>query len=202
MHVNQELLRDAPDYSSRAASASASKNAPIVAASENSPIVAEINERSFRDPLTQLPNTDALECEPTVFGLSRSVLVIAVDELSQVNGKLGRVGGDELLIEVARRLTRLSGDGDVVARLDGAEFAILLDDADGRRIGARVRRVTSALQPPIMVGHSAVTVRFRIGTASISASSRSVASLLHAADPPLVPIGPPASEAEHSSHWS
>jgi diguanylate cyclase len=146
------------------------------------PIAAGPRERRLRDPLTRLPTGDALGCELTVSGLARSVLVIAVDDLSHVNGALGRDGGDDLLIEVARRLSGLSGACDVVARLDGPEFAILLDDSDGRRVAARAQRVTTALLPPIMFGDTAVTPRFRIGTASSSSDKDTVASLVHNAD--------------------
>jgi diguanylate cyclase len=156
--------------------------AEVTSILKNVPIGTGPRMRSFRDPLTQLPTGHALGCEPGVSGLSRSVLVVAVDHLSRVNGALGRVGGDELLIEVARRLTELSGDGDVVARLDGAEFAILLDDCDGRRVAARAQRVASAMLPPIMFGQMAITPHFSIGTASNSAGTQSVSSLLHNAD--------------------
>jgi predicted signal transduction protein with EAL and GGDEF domain len=114
-----------------------------------------------------------------------------------VNDALGRDGGDRLLIEVASRLTGLSSDGDVVARLDGAEFAILLDDFDGRRVGARARRVTSALLPPIMLGQTSVTPNFSIGTAADPAGTQSMTSLLHNAD-----LAAHANRANGTEHWT
>ncbi len=161
------------------------------------PIAAEMRERSFHDPLTRLPTGDSLIYEPSEAGVARSLLVVAVDHLSQVNGALGRDGGDRLLIEVARRLTGLSSDGDVVARLDGAEFAILLDDFDGRRVGARARRVTSALLPPIMLGQTAVAANFSIGTAADPAGTQSMKALLHNAD-----LAAHANRANGTEHWT
>jgi diguanylate cyclase (GGDEF)-like protein len=187
---SQNILSGAADYSSRAAWSSALQDAPIgvgvrdtdwrVTATRQTS--AELREGSLRDPLTRLPTGDWLRCEPGMFGVARSMLVIAVDHLAQVNRALGRDRGDQLLIEVARRLTGLSGDGDVVARLDGAEFAILLDDSDGRRVDARARRVTSAMLAPIMLGQTAVTPSFSIGTAADSAGTQSMVMLLHKAD--------------------
>ena len=69
-----------------------------------------------------------------------SVLVLDLDEFKTINDGLGHGAGDEILIEVARRLTSVVRETDTVARLGGDEFAILMPDAtedDALRVAER-----------------------------------------------------------------
>src|SRR5437016_2491763 len=91
---------------------------------------------AFHDSLTGLPNRalflDRLEhrlaLEKRRPRTSFSVLVLDIDRFKMINDSLGHVHGDQLLIEVGRRLQVALRPADTVARLSGDEFIILLED--------------------------------------------------------------------------
>jgi diguanylate cyclase (GGDEF)-like protein/PAS domain S-box-containing protein len=102
--------------------------------SEQTQLELELNRRAFHDSLSGLANRalfhdrlahSVLQREPTATPLA--VLFIDLDRFKEVNDALGHAYGDELLVEVARRLTDVVRPGDTVARLGGDEFGVLLE---------------------------------------------------------------------------
>ena len=92
-----------------------------------------------------------------------SVLVLDLDEFKTINDGLGHSAGDEILVEVARRITSVVRETDTVARLGGDEFAILMPDAtedDALRVAERALK---ELQSPLTVGDRAVWAGASIG---------------------------------------
>ena len=94
-----------------------------------------IRELAFNDPLTGLPNRrlflDRLEHQLAVSSRTHrpgAVLFLDMDRFKAINDTLGHAVGDQLLIEVARRLRRNVRESDTVARLGGDEFVVMLDD--------------------------------------------------------------------------
>ena len=90
---------------------------------------------AFYDPLTQLPNRrliiDRLRHAMTTSlrnGHYGALLFLDMDHFKTVNDTQGHAVGDQLLIELARRLQQCVRDGDTVARLGGDEFVVLLED--------------------------------------------------------------------------
>jgi diguanylate cyclase (GGDEF)-like protein/PAS domain S-box-containing protein len=95
----------------------------------------EINRLAFFDPLTELPNRRKLnERLARVLSviprshLHGALLFVDLDKFKAINDTKGHAAGDELLIEVANRLQRSIRDGDMVARVGGDEFVVLLSD--------------------------------------------------------------------------
>ena len=91
---------------------------------------------AMHDTLTGLPNRKLFMEKLTVVGklaaqqegYRYALLFLDVDRFKLINDSLGPAAGDELLVEVSRRLRRAVRPGDAIARLGGDEFAVLLDD--------------------------------------------------------------------------
>jgi diguanylate cyclase (GGDEF)-like protein len=73
---------------------------------------------------------------------SFAVLFVDLNQFKKVNDQLGHDVGDQVLIETARRLETLVGASDLVARLSGDEFAILLDSVHGQAELEKIRMNT------------------------------------------------------------
>lgn len=121
----------------------------------------ELVQRATHDPLTGLPNRALFEdriAHATAArkrrGGSFSVLALDLDQFKSVNDMLGHHAGDELLVEVGRRLMTVLREQDMVARLGGDELALLVEDADEASAEIVVRRIGEALEPSfVMQGH-------------------------------------------------
>ena len=94
----------------------------------------QIERLAFNDPLTDLPNRRLLldRLHQTIVGTMRSglhaaLMFLDLDHFKRLNDTLGHDVGDELLKQVATRLTLCVREGDTVARLGGDEFVVLLD---------------------------------------------------------------------------
>ena len=103
------------------------------------------------DALTGLGNrvawTDALEAEAarrSRYGRPIVVMTMDVDELKRANDRFGHVGGDELLTATASILRSNLRDSDVVARIGGDEFGILLPETQPDVMPALVGRIPQA----------------------------------------------------------
>ncbi|WP_442542469.1 putative bifunctional diguanylate cyclase/phosphodiesterase [Arthrobacter sp. KN11-1C] len=114
----------------------------------------ELKLLAFRDHLTGLANR-ALFRDRLEYALASSdrrgihVLLLDLDDFKEVNDVLGHQAGDEMLIEVGRRLLPCVGPGDTVARLGGDEFVILLTSTpDPAPVAARL---VDALNVPFIL---------------------------------------------------
>ncbi|MGO8760274.1 MAG: EAL domain-containing protein [Terracidiphilus sp.] len=118
---------------------------------------------SLEDPLTKLPNrrlflrhlAQTLQIAKATPDYHCAVLFLDIDRFKIINDSLGHIAGDELLVEMAKRLRSSLreagcsfGKRDLIARLGGDEFAILLDGVrnsdDAVRVSKRIRDVLSA----------------------------------------------------------
>jgi diguanylate cyclase (GGDEF)-like protein/PAS domain S-box-containing protein len=151
---------------------------------------AEIRFLAHHDALTKLSNR-------TAFGLALdrqlgehardqtpfALLGIDLDRFKAVNDTLGHPLGDKLLQRVAQRLRAAVREGDVVARIGGDEFSILLagpvtpEDAD-----ALARRVVEMIHRPFIIDGEVVTVGASVGVALVPQDGRNVVALMKCAD--------------------
>jgi diguanylate cyclase (GGDEF)-like protein len=99
---------------------------------DNAQLVGRLQHEAMHDALTGLPNRSLFNRDIDTalrqrkVGQKIAVLLMDLDRFKDVNDTLGHHHGDQLLIEVGRRLRAASVEGSTVARLGGDEFAILL----------------------------------------------------------------------------
>src|SRR3954454_16229123 len=101
----------------------------------------ELERMAYTDHLTALPNRAMLFQEmATPSDDGRCLLVLDLDGFKAVNDVAGHEAGDQLLVEVARRLNTVVRDDDLVARLGGDEFAVLVTGslAEAEEVAQRV----------------------------------------------------------------
>jgi diguanylate cyclase (GGDEF)-like protein len=114
------------------------------------------------------------------------VLCLDLDGFKQVNDTLGHAYGDRTLVEVAKLLRAGARDTDVVARVGGDEFLILLADLDVQEAPALAetvtRRVRELLADPLPVDAVEVRIDVCVGAAVYPTDSREAEGLLAAAD--------------------
>ncbi|MDX6681668.1 MAG: diguanylate cyclase [Solirubrobacteraceae bacterium] len=123
------------------------------------------------DPLTGLPNRRlfeqllrSAEARAERGGRNGAVLVVDLDGFKAVNDAFGHVAGDGVLREVARRLSAVVRAGDVVARVGGDEFALLLsDDVGAARV---VDAIAEAFSEPVLAGSQRCQIGASVGWAT------------------------------------
>ncbi|WP_052665897.1 putative bifunctional diguanylate cyclase/phosphodiesterase [Nitriliruptor alkaliphilus] len=115
-----------------------------------------LQHQALHDPLTDLPNRSLL-LDRLQVALARTdrgsgsvgVIFLDLDRFKLINDSLGHAIGDELLVEVAHRLTALVRPGDTVARLGGDEFVIVIDQVpDDATAQLATRRLLAAFGDP------------------------------------------------------
>ena len=115
-----------------------------------------------------------------------SVLMIDVDHFKAVNDGYGHAVGDEALVAVANACREGKRNSDIVGRLGGEEFAMLLPETDlyqGRIVAERIRKRIAA--GVLMPGGAELRVTASIGLAAASVSMSGFEALLHSADQAL-----------------
>lgn len=99
-----------------------------------------------------------------------AVIYVDLDLFKPVNDEFGHLVGDELLVEVARRIEDVVRPTDVVARLGGDEFAVLCTDAPGEDVLRRIgERLIEALRQPVRTTAGVITIGASVGMAMADA---------------------------------
>ena len=147
--------------------------------SERLRLEAEIEYRAFYDSVTGLPNRALLldrirqalrRCERD--GGVVAVALLDVDDFKAVNDGLGHSAGDELLVQIARRLGETLRDVDTAARLGGDEFALVLEGFEsGAQADVVIDRVLDVLRKPVVVEGRELTISASVGVTTASTSS-------------------------------
>ena len=137
---------------------------------------AELEQKGFYDPLTQVPNramfdkrVERLVARTRHLGASSPLFAVAwldLDRFKCINESLGHGAGDELLVRTARRIEACLRPGDVLARVVGDQFTILLDDLHSESDAVRVaERIQNAMALPLTVVGTEVFTSVSIGIA-------------------------------------
>ncbi len=110
---------------------------------ENARHYEQERRKSQRDQLTGLYNyrylveyIDEYVADQEAKGIheSFSVIILDLDSFKKINDTYGHESGNEVLVELARRLERLIGDNGIIARYGGEEFTVLIKDKEHERV--------------------------------------------------------------------
>ena len=154
----------------------------------------DMSELAHTDPLTGLFNRRILaenlarQIEEEDHERTFTVALLDLDAFKPVNDRFGHAVGDQLLVEVARRLRQTCGKNGIVARMGGDEFAILLSPDSTISDAACADHFLAALVPPCVVQEHIIRVRASIGIATWPIDGATANSLLEAADKQLYAV--------------
>ena len=145
-----------------------------------------LRSEMLRDSLTGLPNrfafnerVEAVMSEPGFSDQSHAVLAVDMTRFSRVNECMGAIAGDELLITFARRLVSALRPSDMLARISGDEFGVLLRLDRGLSDAMRAaERIKAVLTLPFRLSELEIRVDCAIGCAILNKSVTSADEVL------------------------
>lgn len=168
--------------------------------------LGDMEDKARRDPLTGLPNRRGLDLwmREALARCDReedrglAFLVMDLDGFKRANDSLGHAAGDAVLVDVARRLHRLSRANDLVARLGGDEFLMVMEIKGPPDLSAVTmvgERLIHALNAPIDTPAGEVQIGCSIGSAFWPWDADTPVSTMRKADEALY-----VSKAEGKNH--
>jgi diguanylate cyclase (GGDEF)-like protein/PAS domain S-box-containing protein len=139
------------------------------------------------DPLTDLPNRVLLNerlakalSAADIAPASVGVLFIDLDDFKLVNDSLGHIVGDQLLVQVGRRIAGTLRAGDLPVRLGGDEFAVVAALDTAKSAEQLAARLTQVLGSPFVVAGNKIPVHASIGIATNSVGTTADQLMRHA----------------------
>jgi len=130
-----------------------------------------LKQIAFYDPLTGLPNRrlfkerlddELLRCQKHRSKLA--LLFLDLDNFKRINDTLGHDAGDRLLATIAERIVNSVRHEDIVSRLGGDEFTVLLLGIENANCATRIaKKILSRLREPIDLGREKITATVSIG---------------------------------------
>ena len=146
--------------------------------------------QATHDGLTGLPNrtlfydrlSQAISATQR-YGTAFALLYIDLDAFKPVNDTLGHAAGDQVLVEVSRRIQGVVRQSDTVARLSGDEFAVIAGCCDHIETAVAVaEKILQALEFPISLPQGTASISASIGISCCPADAQDAHYLVKAAD--------------------
>jgi len=149
-----------------------------------------LQHQATHDPLTGLPNRNLLQdrLEQAVHLAQRQANKVALafvdlDNFKVINDSLGHAAGDDLLIEIARRLRQALRGVDTVARYGGDEFVLIMgEQASSEDTRHMLERVLATIQAPLTLEGHDLRINCSIGVSIYPDDAQDLDGLLRVAD--------------------
>lgn len=162
--------------------------------SEREAAAERIQYLSSFDPLTNLPNrnllTDRLNqalINAHRFNRETAVILLDLDRFRLINDTLGPPVGDEILVEIARRLNLQVREGDTIGRRSGNEFGFVMANISQERdVIALAQRMLDAITVPFAIAGQSIVITASIGISVSPRNGSTTDSLLKSADAALL----------------
>ncbi len=145
---------------------------------------------AYHDALTRLPNRSYLE-HKLAKNLARikaeggrlSVLYIDLDNFKNINDVFGHNQGDDLLVQVGQRLSSVLTGNDMLCRIGGDEFILLMDQIDNDSlVYLTAGRIQAVLKKPFLIDHKKIYVNASIGISVYPGDGDNSLDLIRSAD--------------------
>ncbi|QDF29815.1 EAL domain-containing protein [Halarcobacter anaerophilus] len=145
---------------------------------------------AYHDSLTKLPNRVKFEND-LEFSINIAkrrnhnlfVLFIDLDRFKMINDSLGHVVGDELLKIISSRIKEVLRDSDIIARMGGDEFIVVLDSTRDKNAASYVcQKILNIIKKPIEVEDNVLNTSASIGIAVYPDDGRDITTLIKNAD--------------------
>jgi diguanylate cyclase (GGDEF)-like protein len=152
---------------------------------------SRLRHEATHDALTGLANRAyfaeclalALERARTTPDRASAVLFFDLDDFKEINDSFGHAAGDEMLNVVAERLRRAVRSSDVVGRIGGDEFSVLLNDrSSAAAVDATVRRIQEALVAPVSIDGRVLYITAGVGIALLEGDDERITDVMRRAD--------------------
>jgi diguanylate cyclase (GGDEF)-like protein len=143
------------------------------------------DHQSHHDPMTGIGNRALLERaarRPLADGSGSGLLLMDLDGFKRINDTLGHAAGDELLVQLAERLSATVRPDDVLVRLGGDEFAVFVRQIGVEHARSAAERLLAAARGEFSVGGLLVDCDASVGVATAPRDGSTLAELLRAAD--------------------
>ena len=158
--------------------------------SEQKNFEAQLAYNASHDVLTGLPNRSLLEdrltqgCQISLrYQRSLAVMFIDLDGFKPINDSMGHSAGDQILIEVARRMNQQVRPGDTVARLGGDEFIVILPDLAREEDALLVAdRIIASIAQPYKVAGIEMHITASLGITLSDGTTEPPTALIQQAD--------------------
>ena len=161
----------------------------------------QIARLAYNDMLTGLPNRAQLrQLVNRAFddgkGRQLALIFLDLDHFKDVNDTLGHSAGDALLVEFANRLRARIQPTDLLGRLSGDEFVIVLPNCDPARASLVASQITEALGSPLWIDNRQVPISASMGISIYPDNATDIDTLMQQADAAMYK----AKQAGRSTH--
>jgi diguanylate cyclase (GGDEF)-like protein/PAS domain S-box-containing protein len=162
---------------------------------------AQIARLAYHDMLTGLPNRAQLrqlinQAIDDCRGKQLALVFLDLDHFKDVNDTLGHSAGDALLIEFAKRLRARIQPSDLLGRLSGDEFVIVVPNCDPARASLVASHITEALASPLWIDNRQVPISASMGISIYPDNATDIDTLMQQADAAMYK----AKQAGRSTH--